>query len=141
MIFPQSVSCRDLADRAARERGRLRFQPCIRCRLERDRLSAGVPTISQREAETSATVRDGDSFVIGGLTQEDVINNKTKIPLLGDIPIVGQAFRTDKRSSSKTELYILVTPHIVHRAGATQYSASGPVTIQTGPHGIITQPK
>jgi len=80
--------------------------------------SQGYPTISQREAETSATVRDGDSFVIGGLSQEDMINNKSKVPLLGDIPILGQAFRTDKSTRSKTELYIVVTPHIVHRVGS-----------------------
>ena len=78
--------------------------------------SQGYPTISQREAETSATVQDGDSFVIGGLSQEDVINAHTKIPLLGDIPLIGQAFRKDSRTQSKTELYIVVTPHIVHRS-------------------------
>jgi general secretion pathway protein D len=78
----------------------------------------GYPTISQRQAETSATVRDGDSFVIGGLTQDSSINTKDKVPLLGDIPILGQAFRTDKSSRSKTELYIVVTPHIVHRVGS-----------------------
>lgn len=103
--------------------------------------SQGYPTISQREAETSATVRDGDSFVIGGLTQEDVINTKTKIPLLGDIPLVGQAFRTDKSTSSKTELYIIVTPHIVHRVGVTQVSSPPPVTIQTGPQGAVVEPQ
>lgn len=102
--------------------------------------SQGYPTISQREAETSATVRDGDSFVIGGLTQEDVLNTKSKIPLLGDIPLIGQAFRTDKNTSTKTELYIIVTPHIVHHVGVTSYSASAPVTIQTGPQGVVTQP-
>jgi general secretion pathway protein D len=78
--------------------------------------SQGYPTISQREAETSATVRDGDSFVIGGLSQEDVINTHSKVPLLGDIPIIGQAFRKDSKTESKTELYIVVTPHIVHRS-------------------------
>jgi general secretion pathway protein D len=80
--------------------------------------SQGYPTISQREAETSATVRDGDSFVIGGLTQDENLNTKSKIPLLGDIPLLGVAFRTDKTTRSKTELYIVVTPHIVHRVGA-----------------------
>ena len=80
--------------------------------------SQGYPTISQRQAETSATVRDGDSFVIGGLTQDENINNKSKIPVLGDIPLVGQAFRTDRNTRSKTELYIIVTPHIVHRVGS-----------------------
>ena len=79
--------------------------------------SQGYPTISQRQAETAATVRDGDSFVIGGLTQDENLTTKTKVPLLGDIPILGQAFRTDKQTRSKTELYIIVTPHIVHRVG------------------------
>jgi general secretion pathway protein D len=79
--------------------------------------SQGYPTISQRQAETSATVRDGDSFVIGGLTQDENITNNSKIPILGDIPIIGQAFRTDRNTRSRTELYIIVTPHIVHRVG------------------------
>jgi len=94
--------------------------------------SQGYPTISQREAETSATVRDGDSFVIGGLSQEDVINSHSKVPLLGDIPIIGQAFRKDSRTNTKTELYIVVTPHIVHRAGVRPGElASGPVYVRT----------
>ena len=78
--------------------------------------SQGYPTISQREAETSATVRDGESFVIGGLTQESVISSQSKIPLLGDIPILGQAFRTNRSTRSKTELYIIITPHVVRRS-------------------------
>jgi general secretion pathway protein D len=86
--------------------------------------SQGYPTISQRQAETSATVRDGDSFVIGGLTQDENINNKSKVPVLGDIPLVGQAFRTDRNTRSKTELYIIVTPHIVHRVGTQALTAA-----------------
>jgi general secretion pathway protein D len=100
--------------------------------------SQGYPTISQREAETSATVRDGDSFVIGGLSQEDMINTHSKVPLLGDIPILGQAFRKDNSTKSKTELYIVVTPHIVHRAagrttaGGTVYVPTTTTTVQLG---------
>ena len=86
--------------------------------------SQGYPTISQRQAETAATVRDGDSFVIGGLTQDENISTKTKVPLLGDIPLLGQAFRTDKNTRTKTELYIIVTPHIVHRVGTMQLSTA-----------------
>ena len=98
--------------------------------------SQGYPTISQREAETSATVRDGDSFIIGGLSQEDVLTNRSKIPLLGDIPILGQAFRKDTKTQSKTELYIVVTPHIVHRSGGIGSGVAlvptRTVTVQTG---------
>jgi general secretion pathway protein D len=69
-------------------------------------------------------VRDGDSFVIGGLTQDEDLTTKTKVPLLGDIPILGQAFRTDKQTRTKTELYIIVTPHIVHPVGTLARSAT-----------------
>jgi general secretion pathway protein D len=93
--------------------------------------SQGYPTISQRQAETAATVRDGDSFVIGGLTQDENINTHTKVPLLGDIPIVGQAFRTDRNTRTKTELYIVVTPHVVHHMAAHVASTDGPVYAPT----------
>jgi len=95
--------------------------------------SQGYPTISQREAETSATVRDGDSFVIGGLTQDENISTKNKIPLLGDIPLLGQAFRSERTTRTKTELYIVVTPRIVHRVGTApaQIQANAPVYAPT----------
>jgi len=102
--------------------------------------SQGYPTISQRQAETSATVRDGDSFVIGGLTQDENITNKGKIPILGDIPIIGEAFKTTHSTRAKTELYIIVTPHIVHRVGTQALTQarqepydSQPVTTVPGP--------
>jgi general secretion pathway protein D len=93
----------------------------------------GYPIISQREAETSATVRDGDSFVIGGLTQDENITIKSKIPLLGDIPVVGNVFRHDESTRNKTELYIVVTPRIVHRVGtnATVIPSNAPLYAPT----------
>lgn len=75
--------------------------------------SQGFPTISQREAETSASVRDGETFVIGGLTQESTLISKSKVPILGDIPIIGELFKRENSSESKTELYIIITPHII----------------------------
>lgn len=76
----------------------------------------GYPTISQREAETSASVRDGETFVIGGLTLDNALRTRTKVPLFGDIPLLGALFRVDKASKTKTDLYIVITPHIVrHR--------------------------
>jgi general secretion pathway protein D len=79
--------------------------------------SQGYPTISQREASTSATVRDGQPFVIGGLTEESRIANKSKLPLLGDIPLLGSLFSVDHTNQEKRDLYIVVTPHIVSNAG------------------------
>ncbi len=71
------------------------------------------PTLSQREASTSATVRDGDSFVIGGLLQQNDLSNVSKLPILGDVPIVGGLFHVRHDSSTNTNLYIIVTPHIL----------------------------
>lgn len=75
----------------------------------------GYPTISQREAQTSATVHDGSTFVIGGLTEEDDMKTDSKLPGLGDIPGLNYLFDLDQDTKSKTELYIVVTPHIVRR--------------------------
>jgi general secretion pathway protein D len=80
--------------------------------------SQGYPTISQREAETSATVADGESFVIGGLTQENELSTKSRVPVLGDVPVAGGLFRLQKGAATHTNLYIVVTPHIVTRADA-----------------------
>ena len=102
--------------------------------------SQSYPTISQRQAETSATVRDGDSFIIGGLTQDENLTTKTKVPLLGDIPLLGQAFRTDKQTRSKTELYIIVTPHIVHHVGSTAQTTVSQQNYEVRPAAIPPAP-
>jgi general secretion pathway protein D len=75
--------------------------------------SQGYPTISQREASTSATVRDGESFVIGGLSQESDLKHRTKLPLAGDLPVLSALFNAENSTGSKTDLYIVVTPHVV----------------------------
>ena len=75
--------------------------------------SQGYPTISQRHAETSASVKDGESFVIGGLSQDSVLKSNSYVPLLGDIPFIGHAFHQETDSNAKTDLYIVITPHIV----------------------------
>ena len=96
------------------------------------RLPAGKNPITFRmKPVETALVSPGESFIIGGLSQENVIQTKTKIPLLGDIPLLGQAFRTDRKSQSKTELYIVVTPHIVHRDDVRQAGGTGVRTVPT----------
>lgn len=85
--------------------------------------SQGYPTISQREASTSATVKDGEYFIIGGLTQENRLTTKGKVAGLGDIPLVGELFKLHQQTGSKTELYIVVTPHIVRDGDSAQARA------------------
>ncbi len=87
--------------------------------------SQGYPTISQREAETSATVRDGETFVIGGLTVESDLVTDSKVPGLGDVPLLGEAFKVKNGTRSKTDLYIVVTPTIIKRGDYALISATG----------------
>ena len=82
--------------------------------------SQGYPTISQREATTSATVKDGDYFIIGGLTQESHLVTKSAIPFLSAVPLAGELFKLHQASRAKTELYIVVTPHIVRDDESTE---------------------
>jgi len=102
--------------------------------------SQGYPTISQREAETSASVRDGETFVIGGLTLDNSLTTKSKIPILGDIPLLGQAFRLNKTNNTKTDLYIVITPHIVrHKRFGEFDEPAAPQPADVGPQ--VTPPQ
>lgn len=89
--------------------------------------SQGYPTISQREAETSASVRDGETFVIGGLTQENSLSSRSRVPGIGDIPVVGNLFRVRRSQRSRTELYIVITPRIVRHRRFEQIEGETPV--------------
>lgn len=77
--------------------------------------SQGYPTISQRNAETAITVKDGESFVIGGLTQDSMLESRSETPGVGRAPLLGRLFQSATRSKAKTELFIAITPHIVKR--------------------------
>jgi len=84
--------------------------------------SQGYPTISQREASTSATVRDGESFVVGGLAQESDLKHRSKMPIIGDIPLVNALLNTENSTRSKTDLYIVVTPHVIRSGSSSEGS-------------------
>jgi general secretion pathway protein D len=73
----------------------------------------GYPTLSQREATTTATVKDGESFVIGGLLETDELRSLAKVPGIGDLPLIGWLFRVRHDQMKSTNLYIIVTPHIL----------------------------
>ncbi len=71
------------------------------------------PTTSKRSAKTVIVVRDNQTAVIGGLIKNNVTIDQTKIPLLGDIPVIGQFFRTSQKKNTKTNLLIFLTPYII----------------------------
>ncbi|CAG0906756.1 unnamed protein product [Cyprideis torosa] len=75
---------------------------------------AGVPTIDTRKVQTQVLVDNGETIVLGGIFEKTTTEGTTKVPLLGDIPVLGQLFRVDKQTNKKTELLIFVTPKIIN---------------------------
>ena len=67
----------------------------------------------RREAETTVEMRDGESFAIAGLLQDDFTDLNGQVPWLGDVPILGALFRSAEYKRNQTELVIIVTPHLV----------------------------
>jgi pilus assembly protein CpaC len=72
-----------------------------------------VPSISTRRAETTIELGSGQSFAIAGLLQNNIVQDADKFPGLGDIPIIGALFKSEKFRREETELLIVVTPYIV----------------------------
>lgn len=72
-----------------------------------------VPAISTRRAETEIELKDGQSFGIAGLLDRRATGQMSKVPGIGDIPILGQLFRSHSINKTNTELLVFVTPHIV----------------------------
>jgi general secretion pathway protein D len=71
-----------------------------------------VPEINERTLKTKMRVADGETVVIGGLIRRNTNESVTKMPLLGDIPIIGFMFKQNTTSFEETEVLIMVTPHI-----------------------------
>ena len=84
-----------------------------------------------RSFDTQVLIPNAHTLVMGGLVQDNPITTSTKVPLLGDIPYLGYAFRSDTKSTTKDNLLIFITPTIVKdddfRASDTQFLKSTPV--------------
>ena len=76
------------------------------------------PIFSVREVSTRVTIWDGATIVMGGLTREEVKKVEDKVPILGDIPLLGRAFRSKGQSAQKRNLLIFVTARLVNPGGA-----------------------
>ncbi len=74
---------------------------------------ATVPGVTTREAESTLMLKDGQTFAIAGLLMENISSTVNKVPLLGDLPVVGAAFRTKEYIKEETELVIMITPRLV----------------------------
>ena len=77
----------------------------------------GLPEKITRTADTMVRVRDGETIVIGGLRQEEERRIRTKVPLLGDLPLVGALFRSSLKTVNRTDLVVFVTPRVLSLTG------------------------
>ncbi len=81
---------------------------------------ANVPSIDTREIVTQVLVNDGQTVVLGGIMETEYRDDETKVPWLGDIPILGYLFKNTSKTDNKDELLIFITPRIL-REGANLY--------------------
>jgi general secretion pathway protein D len=77
----------------------------------------GVVSINRRTAQTEIMVRDQQTIVIGGLMRDAIQNKEDKVPVLGDIPILGALFRKTSKNKRKTNLLLILTPYIIRDPG------------------------
>jgi len=75
--------------------------------------SSNVPVVDTRKVNTIALVRDGQAVVLGGLRKKETTMQVNKVPILGDIPVLGNLFRFEGESTVNTELVVFITPRII----------------------------
>jgi pilus assembly protein CpaC len=88
-----------------------------------------VPALSTRRTETEVELQDGQTFAIAGLMNNTVSSTMSKIPGIGDIPILGYLFKSRAYTKAQTELVVMITPQIVRR-GSTGVSAGLPTAVE-----------
>ena len=72
-----------------------------------------APIINQRQATTTVSVKDGETIILGGIIRKTINTDVRKVPLLGDIPLLGNLFKSTAKTNQKTELLVFLTPRVV----------------------------
>lgn len=83
--------------------------------------SVEIPIINTRTATTTVLIKSGNTLAIGGLMRQDVSDRYTKVPIVGDLPLIGALFRSKSLDKSKRDLLIFLTPTIVKPENQTGY--------------------
>jgi type IV pilus assembly protein PilQ len=76
----------------------------------------GVPSINTKHVKTEVMVDNGGTVVIGGIYEESESDQVDRVPVLGELPVIGALFRAKSKSTSSRELLVFLTPRIVHEA-------------------------
>jgi type IV pilus assembly protein PilQ len=82
--------------------------------------SSNVPVVDTRKVNTIALVKDGQAVVLGGLRKKETSLQVNKVPVLGDIPVLGHLFRFEGEATANTELVVFITPHIITEPTLTE---------------------
>jgi type II secretory pathway component GspD/PulD (secretin) len=98
-----------------------------------------VPIVTTSEAETSVVIKDGVTIIIGGLKQESRKKTTKRLPILGDIPLLGYFFGNTSDELSKKDLVILLTPHII--SGESPYISFSQIPPKEGGRADLTRGK
>jgi pilus assembly protein CpaC len=83
-----------------------------------------IPALTKREARTTIELRDGQSFAIAGLLQNEGLRNISQVPWIGSVPVLGTLFRSTSYQQNETDLVVIVTPHLVQPAAPGQRLAT-----------------
>ncbi len=94
-----------------------------------------IPIVSTTEAETNVLVQSGTTLVIGGLIDTKMESTRSQTPVLGDIPVIGNAFRSHTKTKRKSELVVFLTPQIISASGEhrTDFSTSPIARVEDEP--------
>ncbi|RDK03580.1 type II and III secretion system protein family protein [Paraburkholderia lacunae] len=106
-LTPTVLSPQRIALKVAPEASQLDFTNAVTIS------GVSVPAFTTRRADTAVELGDGESFVIGGLIDRETASNVSKVPVLGDLPIIGTFFKQMNYQQNEKELVIIVTPHLV----------------------------
>ena len=94
------------------------------------------PVFNIRRVRTSVTIADGATMVIGGLMREEIKTVDDKVPILGDLPLIGAAFRGKSKAVQKKNLLVFITGNLMSRGGSTAISTfkgTSPAEIYSNP--------
>jgi len=94
-----------------------------------------IPALTTRRAETDVELRDGQSFAIGGLLDNISQTDRAAIPVLGDLPVIGYLFKSKAERKERTELVVIITPHLVQ-----PLSAGTPLPLPVLPQQFLPPP-
>ncbi|MCD6217319.1 pilus assembly protein N-terminal domain-containing protein [bacterium] len=95
---------------------------------------AGIPGFKTRLVSTTIQVGDSQTIVIGGLLQNEHTTIKSKVPLLGDVPLLGELFRSKKTTNEETELLIFLTPVVVKNVSAVEQAITSDDDVSLSPY-------